>query len=54
LPYAVGFDITGTVVETGSSVTKFKVGDKVIADLGLIETTNDNVKQVPHCGAIAE
>lgn len=53
-PFAVGFDVVGTVVETGSAVTKFKVGDKVIADLGLAESTGDNINQVPHCGAIAE
>jgi len=53
-PFAIGFDVTGTVVEVGANVTKFKVGDKVIADLGLKETTNDNVKNVPHCGAVAE
>lgn len=41
-------------METGSSVTKFKVGDQIIADLGLAETTGDNINQVPHCGAIAE
>lgn len=54
LPYVIGFDVTGTVTEVGSNVTKFKIGDRVIADTGLLETTGSNISSVPHAGALAE
>ncbi len=41
-PLALGFDVAGDVVETGSSVTQFKVGDRVVGvALGSSQTVND-------------
>jgi NADPH2:quinone reductase len=34
LPFAPGAEIAGVVKETGADVTRFKIGDKVIASLG--------------------
>eukprot|EP00696_Hemimastix_kukwesjijk_P003454 gnl/Hemi2/14235_TR4826_c0_g1_i1.p1 gnl/Hemi2/14235_TR4826_c0_g1~~gnl/Hemi2/14235_TR4826_c0_g1_i1.p1 ORF type:complete len:334 (-),score=149.81 gnl/Hemi2/14235_TR4826_c0_g1_i1:104-1105(-) len=33
-PHAPGFDVAGVVVEVGSGVTRFKVGDAILADNG--------------------
>lgn len=35
-PTVLGFDVAGEVVELGSAVTKFKVGDRVVAGLGVM------------------
>lgn len=32
-PYKIGYDCAGTVIETGSQVTRFKVGDEVFVRL---------------------
>lgn len=33
LPYKIGYDLAGTVVDRGSEATKFNVGDEVICCL---------------------
>lgn len=54
-PYTPGFDIGGTIVKVGSKVSGKAVGDKVIADIGLVETCKDPPPApTGPCGAFAE
>lgn len=40
-PCILGYDVSGEVVEIGSEVTKFKVGDRVVSlAMGLTESLN--------------
>ncbi len=44
-PLALGFDVAGEVVEIGSKVTHFKVGDRVVgAALGASQTVDDETQ----------
>ena len=40
-PYTPGFDVGGTVQSVGAEVSNLAVGDKVIADIGLVESCTD-------------
>jgi len=52
-PYVPGFDVAGTVVKLGEGVKDLTVGDKVCADLGLVETCCKDTPLGP-AGAFAE
>ncbi|MCB1646763.1 MAG: NADPH:quinone oxidoreductase family protein, partial [Pseudomonadales bacterium] len=46
LPFVVGGEGAGTVIETGAEVTDIKVGDKVLSPGGCVERVNVSARQV--------
>jgi 2-desacetyl-2-hydroxyethyl bacteriochlorophyllide A dehydrogenase len=53
-PYTPGFDVAGIVEKVGPGVTDLKVGDRIICDLGLLETCCDPPVPQGAGGAFAE
>ncbi|CZR65685.1 related to oxidoreductase [Phialocephala subalpina] len=46
-PFIMGIDVAGEVVEVGSAVTRFKIGDRVI---GFCTGTNENINDAAQSG----
>ena len=46
-PFIMGTDVAGEVVEVGSAVTRFKIGDRVI---GFCTGTNENINDAAQSG----
>jgi NADPH:quinone reductase-like Zn-dependent oxidoreductase len=53
-PYTPGFDIAGVVEKVGPGVTNLAVGDRIIANLGLVETCVDPPLPQGAAGAFSE
>lgn len=53
-PYTPGFDVAGVVEKVGPGVTDLAVGDRVICDLGFVESCVDPPLKQGSAGAFAE